>query len=179
MFAHASDPSFSIANVNTLNISSHQNQSHSDESDDEEILKKCIASGMRAYRNQKSAKNNSSPKTPKTTPNPSPSAVTNDNESKDINPDQTRRFFVEDTPNDLSHCHSSLSSLSIKSDEHLEDQKLLNEMITRGMSQTKNSKIPKAMPRTSKMKNNIKMKLITNLDDVDDQNTYTICHKSI
>ena len=153
-----------------------QNQSESEE-EDEEILQKCIASGMTAKRNlnnNKSVKTKRSPITPKTTPNLSPNNDNNKSQKTELNAEQTRRFFVEDTPIELSKCHSSLSSLSIESDDHFDDQKLLNEVITRGMNQKKNSKVPK-LKRVEKRN---EKPMNTNLDEFDDTITYTICHKS-
>ncbi|CAG2109249.1 unnamed protein product, partial [Medioppia subpectinata] len=182
----------SLTNGKSRNTSMNPIHNISDESDDEEILQKCIESGMTASRKlintsnkcDKNA-NKRSPKTPKSTPNASPNsenlnAMTHKKDDKsDINADQSRRYFVEDTPVQLSHCQSSLSSLSIDSDDHMEDQKLLNEAITRGMNQKKTStKTTKSKSHHKKATDNVMTSSNRSVESVDDAITYTVYYKS-
>lgn len=156
-------------------VSANQSPNHSEEeSEDEEILQKCIASGMTANRNTLTKKRSPkvSPKTPKTTPNASPNIINDTNDNKGVNGDQTRHFFVENTPIEMSYCHSSLSSLSIESDDHFEEQMLLSEVISRGMNQKSKT------PKTKTVQKSIEKPKTTDLDEVDDTTTYTICRKS-
>ena len=98
----------------SLEMSPNRSQNQS-ESEDEEILQKCIASGMTANRNQnKSVRVKKSPTTPKSTPKTTPKHANNKTVWKELNTDQTRLFFVEDTPIEMSACYSWLSSQGIQ-----------------------------------------------------------------
>jgi hypothetical protein len=155
-------------------ISLNQSNYHSDESEDEDIiLQKCIESGMpTSNSNSNKSVVRQSPKTPKTTPNVSPNSYNERNieTNKSENNDRNKQFFVEDTPIELSQCHSSLSSLSIDdSDDGIEDEKLLEAAINTGMNQIKkfDSKLIKESDNQLKLK-----------DKEDDQLTYTVCQLS-
>jgi len=127
----------------------------------------------------KSLTSRQSPKTPKTTPNVSPNSY-NDNKSQ-VNPKPEKvvhnnRFFVEDTPIELSQCHSPLSSLSIDSDDGFDDQKLLEAAISTGMNKEIKTNTFKSLKTVDENNDSLKP---NKFDREDDEITYTICHQSM
>ncbi|XP_054155046.1 adenomatous polyposis coli protein-like [Oppia nitens] len=185
-----------------------------DSDDDEELLQSLIESGRSASRSQHNTASRRtsrtaakrSPKTPKTTPivrspnNEQHLLLINNNNNysgKDhvieVNGDQSRQY-CEDTPVELTRCHSPLSALSLESGGNIgedddddddddrrndygydDDHELLYEVINRGMIQT-NGQTP------VKQFGHKRSDSVTNDEAIDscDENTvtYTICRKN-